>query len=288
MLSEAKAVTQAFPSPTFLPQAKFPRVQTNKDMATAFISGHGAFLRRAAVNRHLCDVRSARPSRPLTKMVASSTERAKEVVEGPFEGKYGSWNLTRGDVDGVQQYRLSLLASAIPVIIGVLGAQGVLPVSGRGYDLLYAAHTAAFWAALQTIHIYMKPMHNMLKVLWASGVLGAAVVALTAAPHSLVEEVAARPILMMAVGWQFVALTGLFFKESVCFWKKEALGLTALVPIIAGGHFLHIFPERVEMYGMSLFAIMFAIFAARKFTQPAREDIGDMSVFIHLASGGEL
>ena len=43
-----------------------------------------------------------------------------------------------------------------------------------------------------------------------------------------------RPELLLASGWVFVALTGLFFKEFACFQRWEASALFAILPILTG------------------------------------------------------
>lgn len=222
----------------------------------------------------------------------SDSARANTVVEGPFDGRYGQWNLTQEDVDGVKVYRTALgVCSAAVFAATAISVSGLMDVSPRLYDALFLVEAAAFGVALQTIHIYMKPMHNTLKALWGAGVAGA--VALGISPllstGGLVTEVYAHPALLLAVGWQFVSLTGLFFKEAICFGRTEAIALTALLPILTGGHFLGVFPAGVEA-GLALaFSSTFVFFAARKlFLQPALDDLGDKSIFDHLARGGEL
>jgi len=56
-----------------------------------------------------------------------------------------------------------------------------------------------------------------------------------------------KPELLLASGWVFVALTGLFFKEWACFQRTEASAGFALVPIVTGGHFLGILPPQAEV-----------------------------------------
>ena len=124
-----------------------------------------------------------------------------------------------------------------------------------------------------------QPMHNFLKALWAAGALGALVVLASSPSHSLVVESFLHPELLLASGWVFVALTGLFFKEWACFQRWEASALFALVPVLTGGHFLHILPQGLEAGLAAALAVMFPFFALRKFEQPLKADIGDKSIF---------
>lgn len=221
-------------------------------------------------------------------MTQATDERASRIVRGPFEGMYGAWNLTQGEVDGVLQYRGALLASALSAALGI--GVGVFGSAGGGVDTktlldgLFLLHTAAFGLAIGKIHIYLKPMHDLLKVTYGAGLLGSlALIAGHAADPGLVSSVVAHPALMLAVGWQFVAMTGLFFKEFACFGRLEAVGLFLLTPVITGGHFLGLVHGDVAKFALCAFAMQYVFFAAHKFNQLPEADIGDLSVFEHIA-----
>jgi uncharacterized integral membrane protein len=47
-------------------------------------------------------------------------------------------------------------------------------------------------------------------------------------------------------------------------------------------------PAQAEVGGSIAFAALFLLFAARKFRQNPRDDLGDKSVFDHLERGGTL
>mmetsp|Transcript_45320 Transcript_45320/g.71065 ORF Transcript_45320/g.71065 Transcript_45320/m.71065 type:complete len:140 (+) Transcript_45320:3-422(+) len=129
----------------------------------------------------------------------------------------------------------------------------------------------------------MKPLHNMLKVLWASGVLGSVAVLAATPSHTLALSLYQDTTTLLASGWVFVALTGVFFKEFACFQRWEASALFALVPVVSGGHFLHLIPEGIEPTLLVALSSVFVFFALRKFTQPFHADIGDKTVFEYLA-----
>lgn len=225
------------------------------------------------------------------RMALGSAEGSDKILEGPIPGKYGEWYLKQSDANGVFVYRvavasMSLCMSAVAALAVTKGSD----VPPYVYDALYFVNLASFGVALQTIHIYMKPLHNALKALWGLGL--AASVALSLSPllsgNGIVMETYNHPALLLAIGWQFVALTGLFIKEAACFGRFEAISLIFLIPFLAGGHFIGFLPASVETYGAIGFAAFFLLFSARKFMQPAKDDIGDMSVFEHLAKGGTL
>ncbi|CAN8075911.1 unnamed protein product [Agarophyton chilense] len=230
-----------------------------------------------SLSRNVCRLQ---PKFRRARISMSATKRS-EIVEGPFEGMYGSWYLTRADVTDVQVYRVALGVMCLAHSASILLAISHTATPPYIYDILFAVSTGAFGVALAKIHIYMKPLHNSLKILWGAGLLGAATILAT--QHELVPLVYETPSLLLATGWQFVALTGVFVKEAFCFARTEAIGLAALTPILVGGHFLGILPQSAERFGGLAFVVLFLYFCVRKLTQVVKDDIGDMSVFQHMA-----
>lgn len=218
---------------------------------------------------------------PSLRMVAGSDAK---IVEGPFEGQFGAWVVDEEDAAEVLVYRASLVGAALSVAAGACmallpGVTGLEEAPAWAFDVAAAGFFASFGVSLATIHIYMKPMHNFLKALWAAGAVGAVIVLAFSPEHSLVLSSFEHPELLLASGWVFVALTGLFFKEFACFQRWEASALFAIVPILTGGHFLHILPGGIEAALTSIFSVVFPFFALRKFDQPLRADIGDKTIF---------
>mmetsp|Transcript_54042 Transcript_54042/g.87462 ORF Transcript_54042/g.87462 Transcript_54042/m.87462 type:complete len:298 (+) Transcript_54042:1-894(+) len=225
-----------------------------------------------------------RSTKTTLRMVASPDKGGGMVVEGPFEGKFGSWIVDEADAAEVLIYRGSLVAAALAVAAGATmallpDAAGLDAAPDWAFDAAAAAFFASFGVSVATIHIYMKPMHNFLKVLWAAGAMGAVLVLVASPSHSLVVDSFQKPELLLASGWVFVALTGLFFKEFACFQRWEASALFAILPVLTGGHFLHILPGGLEATLLGVFAFVFPFFALRKFDQPLNSDIGDKTIF---------
>jgi len=215
-------------------------------------------------------------------------EQPEKIVEGPFKGEFGTWFVYEEDAAEVLTYRASLLVAALSVASGaaLASAPGILaaaPPPAWAFDVCAGLFLASFGVSLATIHIYMKPLHNMLKVLWGSGVVGSLAVIASDPTHSLVLSTVQHPLQLLASGWVFVALTGLFFKEFACFQRWEASALFALVPIVTGGHFLGLLGAGAEGAMLDAIAFVFCFFAARKFSQPLKADIGDKTVFEFLA-----
>jgi hypothetical protein len=122
------------------------------------------------------------------KMVISPESAKINVVEGPFQGQFGLWFVDSHDAQvfspvfvmhmflcchqhfyqEVLVYRLSLLAAATSLSMGTFLALMSLStpnlIAEWSLDLCAFGFLASFGVSLTTIHIYVKPLHNMLKV----------------------------------------------------------------------------------------------------------------------------
>lgn len=86
------------------------------------------------------------------------------------------------------------------------------------------------------------------------------------------------PWSVWCIGPLFAALTGLTFKEGICYGKAEAFALTLLLPALLLSRLGGVEGD-VEKLLSSVIAVLLVVFAARKYTQPLKDDIGDGSVF---------
>jgi len=219
-------------------------------------------------------------------LAEKSSSDTSNVVDGPFEGRFGNWVLTQDDVDGVMLYRKSLLVCAFASIfasVPVFLPSDSLTQSSAALlsDIGFIAAVGSLGIALQSIHIYMRPLHNALKVFYSVGVAGAV---LSAALHNFgfVSVVSDDPSVLFAFGWIFVASTGLFFKEVFCFGRAEAFALTVLTPVLCLGHVSHSLPLGAEKGLLSICMGSLLVFALNKFSMPITNDLGDKSVFEYL------
>jgi len=84
------------------------------------------------------------------------------------QGQFGPWVVDQHDALEVLIYRLSLVGAALSVTAGVglglgsLGSDSMPP--SWALDACAVGFFASFGVSVTTIHIYMKPMHNFLKV----------------------------------------------------------------------------------------------------------------------------
>ena len=205
-----------------------------------------------------------------------------------YNGVYGPWSVDDADVREVLLYRAGLVTAAASFLVAASGAflpegNAVGDAVRQGADLFYAAGAGGLGLSLVLIHIYVTPIKRFLQALWAVGVLGSVgTYALAARPldEGLVRYVLEHPGAMWFVGPTFAALTGLVFKEGLCYGKLEAGILTFVIPILLLGHLSGLMDDGTKMSLLGVWMALFTVFAARKFQQPIKDDIGDKSVFI--------
>ena len=92
--------------------------------------------------------------------------------------------------------------------------------------------------------------------------------------------VAHHPSAVWAVGPLFAAFTGVAFKEGMCYGKPECAALFFVVPLALLGHLSGFVSESGEKGLVAAWCVLVAVFAARKYTQAVKDDIGDKSVFV--------
>jgi uncharacterized integral membrane protein len=132
--------------------------------------------------------------------------------------------------------------------------------------------------SLTQIHIYVDPLKKALQALWLLGLAGT--LGLMAAQDTpAAVYVAEHPVAVWLVGPMFAALTGVAFKEGLCYGKAEAAGLFGATPLFLLGHLTGLLGEDGERGLLAAYTILLAVFALRKWTQAVKDDVGDKSVF---------
>ncbi|MBW4499491.1 MAG: DUF2301 domain-containing membrane protein [Scytonema hyalinum WJT4-NPBG1] len=198
-----------------------------------------------------------------------------------YQGQFGEFTLTEGDRTGVIIYRAGLMVAALSFAIG-----SALVVLNNNPDFqlltpLYACFSLALGVSLLTIHIYMAFLHRLLQLFWGIGSITAVILALSSSTP-LAVTVYTQPLTLLGIGFTFVALTGIYFKEAFCFNRLETKILTPIVPVLLLGHMFGVLPTQGEQVLLGLWAILFVVFALRKAIQAIPPDIGDKSVFEYL------
>ncbi|XP_072966192.1 uncharacterized protein [Typha angustifolia] len=205
-----------------------------------------------------------------------------------YRGTYGPWTVDPSDVREVVLYRSGLVTAATSFVIAASAAflpEGniVGDIVRQDIDLLYVIGASGLGLSLFLIHIYVTPIKRFLQALWAIGVLGSiGTYATLAQPHneSLVQYAIDNPAALWLIGPLFAALTGLVFKEGLCYGKLEAGVLTFVIPGLLLGHLSTLMDNGTKLSLLGLWMALFLVFAARKFQQPIKDDIGDKSVFM--------
>ena len=197
-----------------------------------------------------------------------------------FQGVYGSYRITQADHLEVQRYRVALLVCGIAFCGGIAHWLLIGPVAAWLW-LIPIAISLGF--ALKWIHIYLRPLHKALQILWALGCVGIGLLVITLGSQNLLSSLASDPIWTLAIGPLFAALTGLGFKEFFCFQRLEAIGLTLLIPLALIGHLTRLFNGEIVMILLSISALLLLVLAIRKFGMDAANDVGDKSIFEYLS-----
>ncbi|MBD2099639.1 DUF2301 domain-containing membrane protein [Leptolyngbya sp. FACHB-261] len=200
-----------------------------------------------------------------------------------FQGQFGTFTLTQADRLGVKVYRGALAVAAASFALGTVAVltQGPTPDVLTLLTGLFALFSIALGVSLWTIHIYLAPLHRLLQVCWGIGCTAALGVAL-AWPEPLLLTIYNRPLTLLGVGFLFVALTGIYFKEAFCFARLETKVLTPLVPVLLLGHLVGILPLAWEQALLGIWAVLFGVFALRKVFQEIPPDVGDKTVYEYL------
>lgn len=200
-----------------------------------------------------------------------------------YQGQFGDFTITSSDRREVVIYRAGLGIAALSFAIGVWLVlwQGDNPLVLTALTLLYAFFSIALGISLFYIHIYMAALHRALQVFWGIGTVAAIALAFTNT-QPLALAVYHQPLTILGIGFTFAALTGIYFKEAVCFNRLETKILTPLVPILLLGHLTGLLSPEWKQLSLMLWAILFLVFGFRKVIQPIPPDIGDKSVFAYL------
>ncbi len=196
-----------------------------------------------------------------------------------YQGQFGEFTINQSDRNGVIIYRAGLMIAALSFAVG--SALALLNNNLSILTPLYACFSLALGVSLWTIHIYMAPLHRLLQIFWAIGSITSVVLAFSNS-EPLAVTVYNQPLTLFGVGFTFVALTGIYFKEAVCFNRLEAKVLTLTVPLLLLGHLIGILPTVGEQVLLGTWAVLFLVFALRKAMQAIPPDIGDKSVFAYL------
>ena len=198
-----------------------------------------------------------------------------------FEGVYGPYTITSIDRLEVQRYRISLLVAGLAMTAGLVHWW---QFGDRWAWVWLVPLMAGLGLALHWIHIYLRPLHNALRLFWLIGCLGWGLLLMQAGPNEALTTLVEQPLWILAIGPLFAALAGIGFKEFFCFQRPEAIGLTLLLPIALLGRLVGIISTSLCAAFLLIAGLLMVLLALRKFGMEAAADVGDKSVFAYLDS----
>ena len=201
------------------------------------------------------------------------------AVDPQFEGVYGLYTITASDRKHVQSYRFALLMSGLAFSAGLTQWW---QLGGEWAWLWLVPLCGGLGVALQTIHIYLRPLHRALQLFWLLGCVGWLGLIALNGPGQALARIADQPLWILAIGPLFAAMAGIGFKEFFCFRRVEAIGLTLLLPIALLGRLLQWIDAATSLGMLLIAAGLFVVLALRKFGTEAAADVGDKSVFAYL------
>jgi uncharacterized integral membrane protein len=108
-----------------------------------------------------------------------------------FEGVYGPYTITSTDRQEVQRYRISLLVAGLAMTAALVHWWQF----GDSWAWIWLVPLmAGLGLALKWIHIYLRPLHNALKLFWLIGCLGWGLLLIRAGPNEALAMLAAQPL----------------------------------------------------------------------------------------------
>ena len=93
------------------------------------------------------------------------------------------------------------------------------------------------------------------------------------------DYVAQHRAAVRLVGPLFASITGLGIKEGLCYGTPAAAGILLVTPILCLGHLSGLMPEEGTKGLLVAFNVLAIVFAAGKYSQDIKGDIGDKSIF---------
>ncbi len=203
------------------------------------------------------------------------------TMDKEYEGIYGAYTINQNDKKEVKLYRISLLTCGSSFALGLLEWIFIGPEWAWAWII---PMTISLGLALKWIHIYLRPLHKTLQILWIIGTIGTLLMGAYLGAPTILPTLSSEPKFIWLIGPLFAALTGLGFKEFFCFQRPEAISLTLLIPLALIGHLSQLLSRTSVMTMLLTSALMMTILALRKFGMDPAADVGDKSVFEYLES----
>jgi len=227
--------------------------------------------RRRVDARARYDARAPRRARPRFAVEQAADARV-------HRGAYADWTVDAADRAAVLAYRGCLSA----MTLGAALTMGLCRVGAHvDAEKAYFLGAVGLGGALSLVRVYVREIRAAMRALWATGFAGSVGIAMYA-PEPLPVYVWEHPMSVWVVGPMFAAMTGLAFKEGMCYGKPEAALLFFAVPATCLSHLFGASADACETEANVVLALL-VVFALRKYTQPIKDDLGDKSIFMFQA-----
>ena len=148
--------------------------------------------------------------------------------------------------------------------------------------------TISIGLSLKWIHIYLRPLHQLLTIFWVLGCIGLLILLYHFGVTNFIYGLRENPKLILLICPLFASLTGIGFKEFFCFRRIEAIGITIFIPLALIGYLTELTNEKFTFIMLVVSSLLLLLMGIRKFNLPAEADIGDKSVFDFLESQRKL
>ena len=201
-----------------------------------------------------------------------------------YEGQFGTFTIDENDRFEVISYRIGLGIACLSLCVGsfLVLTQGLTSNNVMmSLTFLLYLFIAGLGVSLQTIHIYLKPLHNALKVFWLVGLISTIVFTFQSSDY-LIRYTIDNRFCLLGIGFVFASLTGLFIKEAFCFNRLEAKFLVPIIPTLILGFMFDVLPIQFGQFLLTSWCLLFIVFILRKSIQDIPSDVGDKSVFAYL------
>jgi len=131
-----------------------------------------------------------------------------------YEGQYGQFTITSEDKKEVIIYRCGLILSAISFLIetNLVLFYPQLAINSVISNSVFFLFILGLGISLTKIHIYLKPLHNLLKIFWLIGTIFS-IFLLFKTNQPIIEYVYNYPLNLFGLGLIFVALTGIIYRK---------------------------------------------------------------------------
>lgn len=200
-------------------------------------------------------------------------------VGSVYDGAYGRWTLKPSDLVEVWAYRGALGAAATSFAAAVATSAAGAPLPPAAGTAVALVTAGSMVAVTSLIHVYVTPIKRTMQTLALAGAAGVVAVATTHGDVGVPAAVAADSSLVWLVGPSAAAVTGVAIKEGLCYGKREAAALAAMLPVACLAHLSGFVPAPASTAAAVAAATCGLAFASTKLTQAPVEDIGDKSVF---------